>query len=598
MKTPSPRRNSTLLGQSKLSVNLPMWRSKLIVFFLFIAFVVLIVRVFWIQGPGNDFYQKQGESRYQRTLELSATRGKIFDRNGVVLATSLPVRAIWAIPEDMPDIAYPKMVALSKLLGMSMRELRTKLSVDRNFVYIKRQVPLEVAHRVAALNIPGIYQRKEYKRFYPEGEIAAHLIGFTDIEDQGQEGIELGMQQQLASVPGSRRVIKDRMGRIVEDVDELITPKDGKDLTLSVDTKIQYIAYTALKAAVEQNKAQAGAAIVLDARTGEVLALVNLPTYNPNNRARLSGEQVRNRVLTDTLEPGSIMKPFTISLALDLGRVTPNTLVNVASGRYQLDRATISDTRDFGTLTVAGVIQKSSNIGTTKIAMQLQPEEMWNMFTTLGFGQAPQIGFPGAVSGRLRPWKNWRRIEQATMSYGYGISASLFQIARAYTVLAHNGQLLPVTIFKHNDETITGPQVISPKTAQTIRKMLATVVEPGGGAVSAQVPGYRVGGKTGTAYKHGPHGYDKTKYRSSFVGIAPIDSPRLIVAVSLDEPSAGKHLGGQVAAPVFAQITSDTLRALNVSPDKPAQPIVAFNNKQTTKQVANQITYRLSGGIR
>lgn len=574
-----------------LLLRLPVWRSKLVVFLLFLGFATLAVRAWWIQGLGNDFYQKQGESRYQRTLALPATRGKIFDRNGVVLATSLPVRAIWAIPEDVPaELAAPKLEALSKLLSLSQPALRRKLAEDRSFVYLKRQVPLDVAEQVAALDVPGVYQRKEYQRFYPEGEITAHLVGFTNIEDEGQEGIELSMQKQLIGMPGSRRVIKDRMGRVVEDVDELVSPRDGRDLTLSIDSKLQYIAYTDLKEAVQRHKAKAGAAVVLDARTGEVLALVNYPAYNPNRRTQLTGAQLRNRVLTDTFEPGSIMKPITLARALDLKRVTPTTLIDTAPGRYKLDQATISDSRDFGQLTVAKVLQKSSNIGTTKIALQLKPEEMWEMFTSVGFGQAPEIDFPGAVAGRLRPWQRWRRIEQATMAYGYGISVSLFQIARAYTVLAHDGQLLPLTLFKNSEasagssEPVAGAQVIAPQTARQVRQMLEAVLGPGGTGQDAVLADYRAGGKSGTAYKHIKGQYDKSKYRASFVGIAPLSAPRIIVAISIDEPSAGKHFGGQVAGPVFAAIANDTLRALNVTPDKPIPLMAAAQHTQPQPQ--------------
>ena len=493
MKKSSSRKSVPFASNPILSVRLPMWRSKLVVFMLFMAFVALAGRAFWIQGPGNAFYQKQGESRYQRTLELPATRGKILDRNGLVLATSLPVRAIWAIPEAVPDdLGADKLAALGKLLGMSNTELRTKLSEDKSFVYVKRQVPVDVAAQVTALDIPGIYQRDEYKRFYPEGEIAAHLIGFTNVEDEGQEGVELGDQKQLEGVPGIRRVIKDRMGHIIEDVDEQVVPHNGKDVDLSIDSKIQYIAYTNLKAAVEKFKAKAGAAMVIDVRTGEVLALVNYPTFNPNDRSHLTGDQLRNRALTDEFEPGSIMKPFTISLALDLHRVSPTTLVDTGPGHFNLDGATITDDSAFGVLTVGGVIQKSSNIGATKIAMTLKPEEMWNMYTSIGLGQAPKIGFPGATPGHLRPWKSWRRIEQATMSYGYGLSASLFQLARAYTAIAHDGQIMPVSIFRSpGDQPATGPQIFSPVTAREVRAMLETVVAPGGTSPDAAVPGYQ-----------------------------------------------------------------------------------------------------------
>ncbi|HWX12461.1 MAG TPA: penicillin-binding protein 2, partial [Trinickia sp.] len=537
------------------------------------------------------FYQKQGESRYQRTIELAATRGKILDRNGLVLATSLPVRAIWAIPESVPDDIDPnKLAALGSLLDMSQKELRAKLSGDKMFVYVKRQVPVDVADKVIALDIPGIYQRDEYKRFYPEGEITAHLVGFTNVEDEGQEGIELSDQKILAGVPGIRHVIKDRMGRIIEDVDQQVVPRNGKDVALSIDSQIQYIAYANLKAAVEKFKAKAGAAMVVDVRTGEVLALVDYPTYNPNDRSHLTGEELRNRILTDVFEPGSIMKPFTISLALALHRVTPNTLVDTGNGRFTLDGATITDDAGFGVLTVGGVIQKSSNIGATKIAMTLKPEEMWNMFTSIGLGQPPKVGFPGAAAGRVRPWKSWRRIEQATMSYGYGLSASLFQLARAYTVIAHDGMLMPVSIFKTDpSQPVTGPQILSPTTAREVRAMLESVVSKAGTSPEAAVPGYRVGGKSGTAYKQVGHGYDRSRYRASFVGMAPMPNPRIVVAVSVDEPSAGSHFGGSVSGPVFAAIVGDTLRTLNVPPDMPVKQLVVSDDSAKS---AAQMTAR------
>ncbi|WP_233864737.1 peptidoglycan D,D-transpeptidase FtsI family protein [Paraburkholderia adhaesiva] len=581
MKKGNSRKSVAFSSNPILSVRLPMWRSKLVVFLLFMAFAALAARAFWIQGPGNAFYQKQGESRYQRTVELPATRGKILDRNGLVLATSLPVRAIWAIPEDVPDdLGADKLTQLGQLLSVPTTDLRKKLSEGKSFVYVKRQVPLDVAAKVAALDIPGIYQRNEYKRFYPEGEVTAHLIGFTNVEDEGQEGVELSNEKILEGVSGIRHVIKDRMGHVVEDLDEQVVPHDGQDVRLSIDSKIQYIAYSNLKAAVEKFKAKAGAAMVVDVRTGEVLALVNYPTYNPNDRSHLTGEQLRNRALTDVFEPGSIMKPFTVSLALDLHRVSPTTLVDTGPGRFMLDGAQITDDSAFGVLTVGGVIQKSSNIGATKIAMTLKPEEMWNMYTSIGLGQAPKVGFPGAVAGRLRPWKSWRRIEQATMSYGYGLSVSLFQLARAYTAIAHDGQILPVTIFRHpgDDQQVAGTQVFAPTTAREVRTMLESVVSTQGTSPDAAVPGYRVGGKSGTAYKHVGRGYDKSKYRASFVGMAPMPNPRIVVAISVDEPTAGSHFGGQVSGPVFSSIVGDTLRSLNVPPDMPVKQLVVSDD--------------------
>ncbi|WP_373378588.1 peptidoglycan D,D-transpeptidase FtsI family protein [Cupriavidus nantongensis] len=580
--TASRPRSGQFAASPVLGLRLPMWRSKLVVFLMFAAFVALAVRAAWIQGPGNQFYEAEGKKRFQRTLELPATRGKILDRNGLVLATSLPVKAIWAVPEDVPNqVEAGKIRQLARLLGMSEKELSKKLSEDKGFVYLKRQVLPDVADKIAALKIDGIHQTREYKRFYPEGEAMAHIVGFTNVEDRGQEGVELARESGLAGRAGARQVIKDRLGRVVEDIGVLKTPRDGEDIQLSIDAKIQYLAYNELKAVVEKHKAKAASAVVLDAQTGEVLALANWPTYNPNDRTRLSGEQLRNRVLTDTFEPGSMMKPITVGLALQLKRVSPSTVI-ATTGKYNFEGATITDTHNYGALTVTGVIQKSSNIGTTKIAMMMKPQEMWDMYTSIGLGQAPKIGFPGAVAGRVRPYKSWRPIEQATMSYGYGLSVSLFQMAHAYTIFAHDGELIPVTMFRTNGPA-TGERILSPQVARDVRAMMETVTAPGGTAPEAQVMGYRVGGKTGTAYKHEGRGYNRSKYRASFIGLAPMSNPRIIVAVSVDEPTAGSHYGGLVAGPAFAAITGGTLRALNVQPDSPIRQLVVSDKVQESE---------------
>ncbi|MDR9836290.1 peptidoglycan D,D-transpeptidase FtsI family protein [Herbaspirillum huttiense] len=554
-----------------LQVKLPAWRSRFVLFVLFAAFVALVLRALWLQGVSTDFLQKQGASRYARTLELPATRGKITDRNGQVLASSVPVKAIWAIPEDVQAAPKDKLVQLAKLLEMSDAELRKKLDSDRSFVYLKRQVEQDTADKIVKLGIPGIETRKEYKRFYPEGEVMAHVVGFTNIEDAGQDGMELAAQKTLAGVTGSRRVIKDRLGRVVEDIESIREPHDGRDLTLSIDSKIQYIAFTQLKEAVEKFKAKAGGIIVVDAKTGEVLALANLPTYNPNDRSVLTGAQLRNRVVTDTFEPGSTLKPFTVALALDTHRVTPSTVFQTAPGKMTIGTATIGDSHAHGPLTVAQIIEKSSNIGTAKIALGMPPEEMWEMFTTVGFGQQPKFGFPGAVAGRVRPYKSWRPIEQATMSYGHGISVSLIQLAHAYLIFARNGDIIPLSFTKVTDSPI-GQRVISADTALQMRRMLETVVAPGGTAPQAQVPGYRVGGKTGTAYKIEGGKYVR-KYVASFSGIAPMSDPRLIISVMIDEPQ-GQHYGGPVAGPVFANVAANALRALNVPPDSSVTNII------------------------
>lgn len=555
-----------------LAVKLPVWRSRLVLFFLFAAFVALIFRALWLQGMTTEFLQKQGASRYARTLELSATRGKIIDRHGQVLASSVPVKAIWASSESVLEAPPEKIAQLATLLEMSEQELRKKLVLDRQFVYLKRQAEQALVDKVLALNIPGVKTEKEYKRFYPEGEVMAHVVGFTNVEDKGQEGIELASEKNLAGKTGSRRVIKDRLGRVVEDIESVRPPHDGKDMKLSIDSKIQYIAYTHLKDAVEKFKAKAGGAVVLDVQTGEVLALVNLPTYNPNDRSVLTGAQLRNRVITDTFEPGSTMKPFTVALALETGRVKPETLIETAPGHMTIGSATIHDAHRQGTLTVAGVIQKSSNIGTAKMALQMPPQEMWEMFATLGFGQQPNIGFPGAVAGRMRNYKTWKPIEQATMSYGHGLSVSLLQIARAYMIFARKGDTIPLT-FQQSTSTPVGTRVISEKTAMQMREMLESVTQPGGTATQARVPGYRVGGKTGTAHKI-EHGKYVNKYIGDFVGFAPVSNPRIIVAVMIDEPSGGVYYGGSVAGPVFAAITANVLRSMNVVPDSSVVNII------------------------
>lgn len=568
------RRSIQYTASPLLASRTPVWRSKFVVGAIALAFCGLAARAAYIQVVANDFFQRQGEVRFARTLELPANRGRILDRNGLILASSVAAPSIWAIPEDV-EISKTQQKQLAKLLEIPEGELAKKLANDdKSFVWLRRQVEEPVAKQITALNIKGIYQRKEYKREYPEGESAVHVVGFTNVEDQGQEGVELTFNKQLAGKSGSRRVIKDRLGRVVEDVGDQIPPASGKDLQLSIDSKVQFFAYQKLRDAVLEHKAKAGSVVVLDVHTGEVLALANYPSYDPDKRRSLSGEQLRNRALTDTFEPGSVMKPFTIGLALETGRVTPQTMIDTAPGRITITGSTISDSHPNGLLTVEGVIQKSSNVGTTKIAMQMQPQEMWELFTQAGFGQKPQISFPGAVSGRLRPSKTWRPIEQATMSYGYGLSASLFQMARSYTVFARDGQIIPVTLSKSSD-LAPGVQVLSPKTATQVRKMLQMAAGPGGTGQKAQTMGYSVGGKSGTAYKQIGKGYgtDKNrKYRGWFVGMAPIDKPRIVVAVMIDEPTNGKYYGGEVAAPVFSDTVQQTLRALGVQPDMAVRP--------------------------
>lgn len=571
------RRSVRYTTSPLLASKTPVWRSKFIVAAIALGFVVLAARAAYVQVIGNAFFQRQGEVRYARTLELPANRGRILDRNGLLLASSVVAPSIWAIPEDVerddPEVRA-KLRQVAKLLEMPQKDFDKKLQdEDKTFVWIKRQVDLPVAQQIAALNIKGIYQRREYKREYPEGESAAHVVGFTNVEDHGQEGIELFFDKQLSGKAGSRRVIKDRLGRVVEGVGETVPPTDGKDIQLSIDSKVQFFAYQKLRDAVTANKAKAGSVVVLDAVTGEVLALANYPSYVPDKRQNLSGEQLRNRALTDSFEPGSTMKPITVAAALEAGRITPQTVIDTSPGRMSMGGFTISDTHNYGALTVEGVIQKSSNIGALKISQRMSPQEMWDVYTALGYGHKPQLQFPGAVTGRLRPWKSWKPVEQATMAYGYGLSASLLQMAHSYTALAHDGEVLPLTILKNNSPAV-GVKVFSPQTASSVRKMLQMAAGPGGTGPLAQTIGYSVGGKSGTAHKQVGKGYASNKYRAWFTGMAPIGKPRIIVAVMVDEPSAGKYFGGLVAAPVFSEVVQQTLRMMNVAPDLAVKPLV------------------------
>jgi len=555
-----------------LSERLPPWRQRLVLVVLLGAFVTLVARSLYLQGYNNEFLGDKGRARFERVIDISATRGRITDRNGDVLAVSTPVRSIWAIPEDA-QLAPAQARSLAALLEMDVREINHKLASERDFVYVKRQLPPELADRVTALKLPGIHQKDEYRRYYPSGEVMAHMLGFTGVEDAGQEGIELAFNGQLSGKAGSRRVIKDRRGNVVEDVESIHPPQEGRDIVLAMDSKVQYLAYSYLKQALEENRAKAGGVVVLDARSGEILALANLPSYNPNNRVNLVGAQLRNRALTDSFEPGSTMKPFTAALAIDKGKVRSNTPIQTAPGRMTIGTATIHDAHMHGVLTVAQVIQKSSNVGAAKLALSMKPEEMWTMFDSLGFGAPLKLGFPGEVGGRLRPAKTWRPIEQATMAYGHGISVTLIQLAHAYEAFARDGDLVPISLARLDAPPVNGRQVFSAQTAHEVRAMLELAVLPGGTAPKAQIAGYRVAGKTGTAHKLEGGAY-ANKYVASFVGFAPASDPRLIVAVMIDEPSNGKYYGGDVAAPVFAQVMAGSLRTLGVAPDAPLKPLV------------------------
>ncbi len=563
---------SVQLGASPLLASkTPVWRSKFIVAAVAVGFLGLAGRALYVQVIGNDYFKRQGEVRFARTIPLPANRGRILDRNGLLLASSVPAPSIWANAEDI-DRDPAKLKQLARLLEMPLAELERKIAdTEKTFVWLRRQLDEPVVREILALDIKGVYSIKEYKRLYPEGEAAAHIVGFTNVEDRGQEGMELVFQEQLAGKPGSRRVIKDRLGRIVEAVGETVPPEDGKDLQLSIDSKVQFFAYQKLRDAIAKHQAKAGSVVVLDAQSGELLALANYPSYSPDKRVNLSGEQLRNRALTDTFEPGSTMKPFAVALAMEKGIAKPETPIQTAPGRINITGSVISDAHPHGVLSVNEVIQKSSNVGTVKLAMQLQPREMWEMYASVGFGQKPQLPFPGVVSGKLRPYKTWRPIEQATMSYGYGVSASLYQMARAYTVFARDGEVVPSTLIK-SDKPVQGVRVLSAENARAMRKMLNMAAGPGGTAPQAQTIGYSVGGKTGTAHKQEGKGYAGKKYRGFFVGMAPIEQPRIIVADMIDEPTVGGYYGGTVAGPVFSETVQQTLRLLGVQPDMAVRP--------------------------
>lgn len=540
-------------------------RSHMVLGALVGIFVVCFLRTGYLQCFNTEFLQKQGEVRYAKTLEIAAGRGQIYDRNGVVLAASLPARSIWATTNLVT--ATPQQISqLSDLLGVSERTLQKRLSRKDAFVNLARQVDMDVVRQVQAMHLEGLTYSPDVKRHYPGGEVSAHIVGFNNREDHGQEGVELANDKTLTGQNGARRVIRDRLGHVIE---EMWTqePVPGQDLHLSIDSRIQYIAYSAVRNAVEKHQAKAGAVVVADSITGEILALVSWPGFDPNDRSTFAFEKIRNRVVTDTYEPGSIMKPFAIAKALDMGIVRPDSLIQTSPGSIRVADRKISDTKDFGLLTVSQVIAKSSNVGTVKIAMQIPAQTLWETYSRLGFGQAPQVGFPGAVAGRLRPAKTWGPVEQATISYGYGLSTSLMQIAQAYTVFARNGDVIPLTLMKQ-DHPAVGEQIYRPEVARQMRAMMMTTVHRGGTASRLKVTGYTVAGKTGTVYKVKNGEYVKD-YVASFVGVAPATQPRLVVAVMIDEPKDSGHVGGVVAAPVFGEVVEAALRTMLVNPDDP-----------------------------
>ena len=565
LRGPAPRKGKAV------PLALPRLRAPLVFGALALLFVGLTGRSVYLQSVDHEFLQTQGSARYSRELEVPAHRGRIIDRSGEALALSTPVKSLWAFPDKF-DATPAQLAELARILETTPQRLTARLGANEDFAFLARQIAPEASERAMALRIKGLHDQNEYRRFYPGGEVTAHIVGFTGDRDAGQEGIELAQQTWLAGSAGSRRVIINRRNEAVEDVAAIRAPQAGRDLALAIDTRLQYLAFRELKAAVELHKAKAGGLVILNVATGEILALANLPTYNPNRRDKVARDRMRNRALTDVFEPGSTLKPFTIAAALDAGRIRPDTVIQTAPGTMTIGSATIHDAHPQGALTVEQVIQKSSNVGAAKIALGLPSETMWEMFSEAGFGTAPKTGFPGEVAGRLRPAKSWKPIEQATMAYGHGISVNLVQLARAYTMFATDGEVKPATLFK-TDGPVAGRPVLKPETALAVRRMLELATLPGGTAPKAQVTGYRVAGKTGTAHKLEGHGYTN-RYVSAFVGFAPASQPRLIVAVMIDEPSSGAYYGGDVAAPVFSNVMGAALRTLGVPTDAPINNVI------------------------
>ena len=527
--------------------------------------VALIARAVNLQVMETDFLQGQGKARFLREVRIASTRGVITDRNGEPLAVSTPVDSIWVHPGQV--LEYPENIKpLAALLNANAEEIERKLTQrsGKEFVWLRRRLNPDVADKIRALNIPGVNLQKEYRRFYPTGEVTAHVIGFTNIDDVGQEGLELAYDSWLAGSPGSKRVIKDRKGQTVEEV-ELIKESDpGHDLNLTIDKRLQYLAYRELKSTVLKHGARSGSVVVLDVDTGEVLAMVNQPSYNPNDPGH-DTDGMRNRAVTDVVEPGSVMKPIAIASVLENGVAIPTTAVETSPGYTVISGHTIRDHNNYGLLDVTGVITKSSNVGVTKLALQLEPEKMWDTYSRFGFGEATGTGFPGESAGVLRNHRRWRRLEQATISYGYGVSATPLQLAQAYAAIANGGKLRqPAFIQGSNNPPISA---IDPEIANAVAKMLETVTTPAGTGSRARVANYRIAGKTGTSHKASASGYAAARYVSSFAGFGPASNPRLVCVVVVNDPTGDEYYGGLVAAPLFSKVMTGAMRIMNIPPD-------------------------------
>ncbi|HHK0357858.1 TPA: peptidoglycan D,D-transpeptidase FtsI family protein [Neisseria gonorrhoeae] len=551
-------------------------RISFVLMAMAVLFACLIARGLYLQTVTYNFLKEQGDNRIVRTQALPATRGTVSDRNGAVLALSAPTESLFAVPKDMKEMpSAAQLERLSELVDVPVDVLRNKLEQKgKSFIWIKRQLDPKVAEEVKALGLENFVFEKELKRHYPMGNLFAHVIGFTDIDGKGQEGLELSLEDSLYGEDGAEVVLRDRQGNIVDSLDSPRNkaPQNGKDIILSLDQRIQTLAYEELNKAVEYHQAKAGTVVVLDARTGEILALANTPAYDPNRPGRADSEQRRNRAVTDMIEPGSVMKPFTIAKALDSGKVDATDTFNTLP--YKIGPATVQDTHVYPTLDVRGIMQKSSNVGTSKLSAMFTPKEMYDFYHDLGVGVRMHSGFPGETAGLLRSWRRWQKIEQATMSFGYGLQLSLLQLARAYTVLTHDGELLPVS-FEKQAVAPKGKRVIKASTAKKVRELMVSVTEPGGTGTAGAVDGFDVGAKTGTARKLVNGRYVDYKHVATFIGFAPAKNPRVIVAVAIDEPTANGYYSGVVTGPVFKQVMGGSLNILGVSPTKPLTNVAA-----------------------
>ena len=542
-------------------------RRIFLVLCMLMAAALLLGRAVTLQVLDKQFLLNQGQARHLRVVSLPAHRGMIRDRHGEPLAISTPVESVWVNPQVLGS-EQDRIPQLARLLSLKPREVTRALAsrADREFIYLKRHVSPDLAERVMTMKIPGVYLQREYRRFYPEGEVAAHLVGFTNIDDVGQEGLELAYQDWLMGEPGAKRVVMDRQRHIVEDVESISQPRLGKDLRLSIDRRIQYLAYRELKAAMKTHQAKAASAVVLDVHSGEVLAMVNQPSFNPNNRQQLRSSHMRNRAVTDVFEPGSTMKPFIVAAALASGRYRPDTAISTSPGWYRVGVNTVRDVHDYGQLDVTGVIRKSSNVGISKIALSISAESIWTLLSELGFGAQTFSGFPGEASGLLPHYGGWNAIETATLSFGYGLSATPLQLAQAYAVLA-NGGIKRSLSFVHDGQSTSMRRVLPERITHQVRDMLEAATGPDGTAPQARIAGYRVAGKTGTVRKSIAGGYAEDQYLAVFAGMVPASKPRLVMVVMVDEPSAGQYYGGQVAAPVFSRVMAGALRLMAVPPD-------------------------------